>query len=189
MGTTAYGGKGFKGRAVVSGERPIGTASCRQQHTQTSCQTPLPKQPPIQWCCGPIHCYMTFGVFRPFIPFPELRRWPWPSQPSAARGPAPLAPLISPDDHCVGRALPTATGRHRPPSPVGCAMAWRRLEGATCGPVCRFGACRRCGRRRCKRFAGDLRGSCVYAEGVFARQSRFRQTKGPAPRRALRAPG
>mmetsp|Transcript_59533 Transcript_59533/g.98108 ORF Transcript_59533/g.98108 Transcript_59533/m.98108 type:complete len:222 (-) Transcript_59533:2127-2792(-) len=33
------------------------------------------------------------------------------------------------DDHCVGRALPTATGRHRPPSPVGCAMAWRRLEG------------------------------------------------------------
>ena len=31
MGTAAYGGKGFKERAAVSGERPIGTASCRQQ--------------------------------------------------------------------------------------------------------------------------------------------------------------
>ena len=28
MGTAAYGGKGFKGRAAVRGERPIGTASC-----------------------------------------------------------------------------------------------------------------------------------------------------------------
>ena len=40
MGASTYGGKGFKGRAAVSGERPIGTASCRQQHTQASCQTP-----------------------------------------------------------------------------------------------------------------------------------------------------
>ena len=34
MGTAAYGGKGFEGRAAVSGERPIGAASCRQQHNQ-----------------------------------------------------------------------------------------------------------------------------------------------------------
>ena len=39
MGTTAHGGKGFKGRARASGERPIG-ASCRQQHNLMSCRTP-----------------------------------------------------------------------------------------------------------------------------------------------------
>ena len=37
MGTTAYGGN-FKERARVNGERPIGTASCRQQYIQASCQ-------------------------------------------------------------------------------------------------------------------------------------------------------
>ena len=40
MGIAAYGGKGFKGRAAVSGESPIGTASCRHQHNQVSRQTP-----------------------------------------------------------------------------------------------------------------------------------------------------
>ena len=40
MGTTAYGGKGSKGRARVSGDRPIGAASCRQeQHTMATCRT------------------------------------------------------------------------------------------------------------------------------------------------------
>ena len=34
MGTTAYGGRGSKGRAV-SGDRPIGTASCRPKHTSS----------------------------------------------------------------------------------------------------------------------------------------------------------
>ena len=43
MGTTAYGGKGFKGRAVVSGERPISAArGRREQHTMAACQTPPP---------------------------------------------------------------------------------------------------------------------------------------------------
>ena len=42
MGTAACGGKGFKGRAAVSGERPIGAASCRQQHNQMSCYPPSP---------------------------------------------------------------------------------------------------------------------------------------------------
>ena len=32
--STTYGGKGCKGRAAVSGERPIGAASCRLQHNQ-----------------------------------------------------------------------------------------------------------------------------------------------------------
>ena len=40
MGTAPYGGKGFNGRAVVSRQRPVGAASCRQQHSQVSCQTP-----------------------------------------------------------------------------------------------------------------------------------------------------
>ena len=42
MGAAPSGGKGFKGGAAVSGERPIGAASCRQQHNQASCQRPPP---------------------------------------------------------------------------------------------------------------------------------------------------
>ena len=43
MGTTAYGGKGSKGRAA-NGDRPVGAASCRRDHhTMASCQTPPPK--------------------------------------------------------------------------------------------------------------------------------------------------
>ena len=45
MGTAACGRKGFKGRAAVSGERPIGAASCRQQHNQASCPPPPPRAP------------------------------------------------------------------------------------------------------------------------------------------------
>ena len=42
MGTSAYGGKGSKGRAA-NGDRPIGAASCRQeQHTMALCQILLP---------------------------------------------------------------------------------------------------------------------------------------------------
>ena len=41
MGTTAYGGKGSKGRAA-NGDRPVGSASCRrEQHTMAPCQNPL----------------------------------------------------------------------------------------------------------------------------------------------------
>ena len=40
MGTTAYGGKGGKGRAA-NGDRPVGAASCRRDHhTMVSCQNP-----------------------------------------------------------------------------------------------------------------------------------------------------
>ena len=38
MGATGYGGKGFKERARVSGKRPIGPASRKQQHKQAACQ-------------------------------------------------------------------------------------------------------------------------------------------------------
>ena len=48
MGAAAYGGKRFKERARVSGERLIGAASCRQQHNQASCQPGL--------CCGSSFC-------------------------------------------------------------------------------------------------------------------------------------
>ena len=45
MGTTAYGGKGSKGR-VANGDRPVGAASCRrEQYTMASCQTPPPAHP------------------------------------------------------------------------------------------------------------------------------------------------
>ena len=52
MGTTAYGGKGSKGRAA-NGDRPLGAASCRrEQHTMASCQNPhtTPQQLPLQPC-------------------------------------------------------------------------------------------------------------------------------------------
>ena len=42
MGTAAYGGKGFEGRAAESGERRIGAESCRQQHNLVSCHPPPP---------------------------------------------------------------------------------------------------------------------------------------------------
>ena len=42
MGTAACKGKGFKGKAVVSGERPIDAASCTQQHNEVSCHPPPP---------------------------------------------------------------------------------------------------------------------------------------------------
>ena len=35
--------KGFKERARVSGKRPTGAASCRQQYNRVSCQPPLPR--------------------------------------------------------------------------------------------------------------------------------------------------
>ena len=42
MGTTAYGGKGSKGRAA-NGNRPVGAASCRRDHhTMASCHPPPP---------------------------------------------------------------------------------------------------------------------------------------------------
>ena len=47
MGAAAYGGKGFRERARVSGERPIGAASCRQQYNQASCQPPPPPRPTV----------------------------------------------------------------------------------------------------------------------------------------------
>ena len=50
MGTTAYGGKGSKGRAS-NGDRPVGATSCRQeQYTMASCQTPPPLQCPKAQC-------------------------------------------------------------------------------------------------------------------------------------------
>ena len=44
MGAAAYGWRGFKERTSRSGERPIGAASCRQQHNQASCHSPPPPQ-------------------------------------------------------------------------------------------------------------------------------------------------
>ena len=46
MGAAACGGKGFKERAGVSGERPIGAVSCRQQHKPGVMPTPPPPPPP-----------------------------------------------------------------------------------------------------------------------------------------------
>ena len=50
----ACGGRGFKGRAAVSGEGPIGAAGCRQQHNRASCHPPPPpgKGPAAQFYCG-----------------------------------------------------------------------------------------------------------------------------------------
>ena len=42
-----YGGRGFKERARVSGERPIGATRCRQQHNQAVRQPPPPPPPQL----------------------------------------------------------------------------------------------------------------------------------------------
>ena len=49
VGTAAYGGRGFKARARVSGERPMGAPSCRQQYNRASYQHPRPPPPPVPW--------------------------------------------------------------------------------------------------------------------------------------------
>ena len=66
----ADGGKGFKERARVSGEGPMGAARCRQQYNPVSCQpppppgsthrhtysaimAPHPHTPALQWTAGP----------------------------------------------------------------------------------------------------------------------------------------
>ena len=59
MGTAAFRGKGFKERARVSGESPIGAASFRQQSIQESCQPPrFPSAPSVpEWesfCAVPL---------------------------------------------------------------------------------------------------------------------------------------
>ena len=45
MGAAACGGKGFRGRAVVNGERPMGAARCRQQHNEAASPPPHVQQP------------------------------------------------------------------------------------------------------------------------------------------------
>ena len=50
MGAAAYGGRGFKARAQVSGERPMGAATCRQQHNRASPPPPLP--PNVRALCN-----------------------------------------------------------------------------------------------------------------------------------------
>ena len=42
MGAATCGGKRFKGRAAISGEKRTDGTSCRQQHNQASCQPPNP---------------------------------------------------------------------------------------------------------------------------------------------------
>ena len=63
MGTAAYGGRGFKGRAVVSVERQLGTASCRQQHNQAPCTPP----PPFAGATFPNH-RRSMGPGHPLLP-------------------------------------------------------------------------------------------------------------------------
>ena len=45
MGTATYGGRRSKERRRVSGERPMGATSFRQQFIQASCQSPPPSPP------------------------------------------------------------------------------------------------------------------------------------------------
>ena len=71
MGTTAYGGKGSKGRAA-NGDRPVGAASCRREHhTMASCQNPPP--PPVCTCQNPlcVHVHSLWMVL-PFAVAPQI---------------------------------------------------------------------------------------------------------------------
>ena len=50
MGTTAYGGKGSKGRAA-NGDRPVGAASCRRDHHTMASHHANPPPPPASLVC------------------------------------------------------------------------------------------------------------------------------------------
>ena len=59
MGTTAYGGKGSKGRAV-NGEWPGGAASCRQErHTMATCRPPPDPPCTLHFFCWPLRWILT----------------------------------------------------------------------------------------------------------------------------------
>ena len=59
LGAATYGGKGFQERARVSGERPIGAASCRQEHNPFSFfPFFFEVQPGLNWRIG-IHSCQT----------------------------------------------------------------------------------------------------------------------------------
>ena len=47
-----HGRKGFRERARVSGERPLGAARCREQYHQASCQPPPPPPTSVYWLAG-----------------------------------------------------------------------------------------------------------------------------------------
>ena len=76
MGTAACRGKGFQRRAVVSGERPVGAASCRQQssHAKPGWCSPQVTQgqqvpgPPYLRIGGALHIW-AFGLWCCFIKF------------------------------------------------------------------------------------------------------------------------
>ena len=81
MGAAAYGGKGFRERARVSGERPMGAGSCRQQSTAGVMPTPPPPHP---WegglACRVLVCSRRrLLADRHSLPFPRTlslhRRW------------------------------------------------------------------------------------------------------------------
>ena len=67
MGTTAYGGKGSKGRAA-NGDRPVGAASCRRDHHTMPPPPPPPLDPPTHigaWLELAIWALVAPGNFEP----------------------------------------------------------------------------------------------------------------------------
>ena len=109
MGAATYGGRGFKPRAGVSGKRPIGAASCKQQRNRASCQNPLLGD--CQFCPNRIFSAPTAGptVCDRRLP-PPPTAFPTVANRSHRRSPhrhvIPLSVMRSPG-HCHHRKTPS----------------------------------------------------------------------------------
>ena len=101
MGTTAYGGKGSKGRAV-SGDWPIGAARCRQKHTQGVMLNPLSTT-------------TTQGYVQSVVVgqrAPHSQQSPPPPPPPQRLGDQPAYPQV--EGSLLNRRTPTDTRKHPP---------------------------------------------------------------------------
>ena len=118
MGTTACGRRGFKGRAAICGDQPMGASSYTQQHTQVSCP-PTPHPPPLVGC---ITSSFHWSVFLIAPPHPSLTSRQQPG--------APATRSVDVDRGPRGEPLPNCPGSERDRVP-------------RCGPrgVSRFDAC------------------------------------------------
>ena len=130
MGAAAYGGRGFKERARVSGEMSMGADSCRQQYNQASCQPRTPSSnaslPPTD--TNPVGV-QNCNRLPPPPPPPPLRPR---HHPPALSAPLSCTTLLSASHHCTGHkaSTPHLLASHHRPEHQTCAWLLSAHHGA-----------------------------------------------------------
>ena len=136
MGTAAYGGRGFKGRTRVRGERPVGATRFGQQHNQASWR-PLTGPPPPFSCRG---CWDPERSARPHavvsLPLPldthplrRLRCFRSPRSTCTRSGADRLHDAATGDQGLVAQAQRCAPCC---PQPCAALVLWSHLLGCCC---------------------------------------------------------